>query len=259
MTYERIILDDISDDAFGRVFWALGYLIGNAPNHSFLQLGLELLEHSLPQLKNLTYARGYANCILGLYYYVKRFPDQERFINLMKVLSDQLCEKYDLHKRENWNWFEDQLTYDNGLLPSALYRVYEITGSERYLQIADESRIFLESKCFASDWLSLVGNRNWLKLGSPSDPFAQQPIDAMAMVLLYESAWQATGDDNFIQKIRLCFDWFFGKNDMNISLLDSDTKGCKDGIEEFNINQNQGAESNIAYLLSWLITEPFFQ
>jgi hypothetical protein len=107
--------------------------------------------------------------------------------------------------------------------------------------------------------LSLIGNRKWLRLDQDYEMFAQQPIDAMAMVLLYESAWEATGNKIYIRKLRLSFDWFFGKNDLAISLFDPETKGCNDGIEEFNINRNQGAESNIAYLLSWLSAEPFFR
>ena len=150
------------------------------------------------------------------------------------------------------------MTYDNGLLPSALYRSYEISGNKLYLQIADESRIFLESKCFKEGWLFIVGNRKWLHPDHENEMFAQQPIDAMAMVLLYESAWEATGNKEFIDKLRLSFDWFFGNNDLDISLFDSESKGCNDGIEAFVINRNQGAESNIAYLLSWLVAEPYF-
>jgi len=259
MTFERTLIDDTSDDAFGRTFWALGYLIRFAPIDSIFQLGHELFGHSLPQLHNLSYARGYANCIFGLYHYVKRFPDQEKILMLLQELSDQLCEKFVQHRRKHWSWFEDKLTYDNGLLPSALYRAYEISGNTRYYQIAEESRIFLESKCFREEWLSLIGNRKWQHMDQDYEIFAQQPVDAMAMVLLYESAWEVNHKKKFIDKLLLSFDWFFGKNDLDICLFDPGSKGCNDGIEEFNINRNQGAESNIAYLLSWLVAEPFFR
>jgi glycosyltransferase involved in cell wall biosynthesis len=259
MTFDRIIIDDTSDDAFGRVFWALGYLIRYAPVNSVFQLGHELFEHSLPHLESLSYARGYANCIFGLYHYVKRFPDQEKFLKLLQVLSDHLCDKFNQHKRENWSWFEDKLTYDNGLLPAALFKAFEISGNEKYLDIANESMAFLESKCFKEEWLSLIGNQKWLLMDQDYKMFAQQPVDAMAMVLLYESALEATGKPEYIDKLLLSFDWFYGKNDLDVPLFDTETKGCNDGIEDFNINRNQGAESNIAYLLSWLVAGPFFR
>ncbi|MFA9389068.1 MAG: glycosyltransferase [Prolixibacteraceae bacterium] len=258
MTYERTLLDTKSDDAYGRIIWALGYLIRFAPTNSYFHLAFDLFERAIPQYGKLSYARGYANCIFGLYHYIKRFPDQERYLQLLQTLSDQLCEIYKRHKKENWNWFEDSLTYDNGLLPAALYRSYEISGEEKYLQIADESRIFLESKCFREEWLSLIGNRKWLRLDQDYDFFAQQPIDAMAMVILYQSAWEATRNKEYLDKLRLSFDWFFGKNDLDITLFDFESKGCNDGIEEANINRNQGAESNIAFLLSYLVADSIF-
>jgi len=256
MTFDRSVLEGKSDDAYGRIIWALGYLIRFAPTNSHFHLGLELFENAIHQYTKLTYARGYANCIFGLYHYVKRFPDQEKYLNLLSKLSDQLCEKYINHKQENWHWFEDSLTYDNGLLPAALYKTYQITGDEKYFEIANESRIFLESKCFQEKWLSLIGNRKWLHLDQDYDIFAQQPTDALCMIILYQSAYESTGNEEFNNKIQLCFDWFFGKNDLDISLFDWETKGCNDGIEATNINRNQGAESNIAYLLSYLISKP---
>ena len=256
MNYDRSVLEERSDDAHGRIIWALGYLIRYAPTNSHFQLGLELFEQAVPQFAKLTYARGYANCILGIYHYVKRFPDQEKYLNLLKTLTDQLCEKYTNHKRDDWHWFEDSITYDNGLLPAALYRSYQISGNEKYLEIANESRLFLESKCFTEEWLSLIGNRKWLYLNQDYDTFAQQPTDAMCMIILYQCAHEATKNDEYNRKIQICFDWFFGKNDLDISLFDWETKGCKDGIEATNINCNQGAESNIAYLLSCLIAKP---
>jgi hypothetical protein len=87
--------------------------------------------------------------------------------------------------------------------------------------------------------------------------FAQQPVDALAMVILYESAHKVTGKTDFIDKLNKSFHWFLGENDLNISLLDTETGGCNDGIEEFNINRNQGAESTISLLLSQVIAEPF--
>jgi glycosyltransferase involved in cell wall biosynthesis len=258
LTYDHTLVDDTSDDAFGRVYWALGMLIQYAPQDSIFRMGLELFEYSLPQIDKLTHTRGFANCILGLYHYLKRFPDQEKYLVLVKRLADKMCDNYLHHKKKNWHWFEDKMTYDNGILPAALYRAYESTGEPAYLQIADESRIFLESKCLKGNWLSLIGNRRWLHLDQDYEMFAQQPIDAMAVILLYESALKATGHKEYASKIHYAFDWFFGKNDLNISLYNPETKGCHDGIEEFNINLNQGAESNIAYLISWLITEKYF-
>jgi hypothetical protein len=46
------------------------------------------------------------------------------------------------------------------------------------------------------------------------------------------------------------FDWFLGRNDLGQPLYDIGTGGCHDGLQENRVNENQGAESTLAFLLS---------
>ena len=258
LTFDRQQLnDDCSDDAYGRAVWALGYLIRYAPNDALFQTAMESFHKMIPAMNRISYARGYANCMFGLFHYTRRFPDQEQFLSLISEVAEMLCHRFEQHSRENWEWFEDALTYDNGLIPAALYVAYSVTSRPKYLAIAEKSRLFLETKCFRNDWLSLIGNKRWLRFDSEYELFAQQPIDAMAMMMLYKSAHLATGEPSHIQQILRCFDWFLGNNDLNISVFDAETKGCNDGIEPGSINRNQGAESTIAWLLAQLIANPY--
>ncbi|NQV03697.1 MAG: glycosyltransferase [Bacteroidia bacterium] len=246
-----------SDDAYGRAVWALGTLIRFADSDSLFQLAIELFNTSTRRISHLEYARGFANCILGFYHYIKRFPNQEQPIQILRLLADKLCNCYEKHKREDWDWFEASLTYDNGLLPAALYKAYQLIAHERYLTIADTTTRFLEKTCFKNDHLSIIGNKQWFRGGEEIPGFAQQPVDALAMIILYDTIHKIRRDDKSLNKIKICFGWFFGNNDLNLPLYDSETKGCNDGIEELNISQDQGAESIISYLMSWLIAEPY--
>ena len=63
-------------------------------------------------------------------------------------------------------------------------------------------------------------------------------------------AYGATGDGFWLRQARLAFDWFLGSNDLGISLFDAQTGGCRDGLHVDRANQNQGAESTLAFLLS---------
>jgi len=83
--------------------------------------------------------------------------------------------------------------------------------------------------------------------------FAQQPVDALAMVLMYHQAFHITGDKEYLSKLFTCFMWFMGENDLRMNLFDFETKGCCDGLERYGVNRNQGAESSLAYLISHLI------
>lgn len=241
---------DFSDDAYGRAMWLLGYLISHAPCDALFQTAHEMFHRSLPHVGKLKYARGYANVIFGLLEYHRKFPDQERIIHAIKNLADSLCLRYHQHKRDWWHWFEDALTYDNGLIPASLYASYQLLRDENYLTVAETTRKFLESKCFVNPWLSLIGNHRWLRFDSNYELFAQQPIDAFAMVAMYEQAFAATNNTELLEKMGRAYIWFYGENDLNINVFDPETKGCNDGIEPRNINRNQGAESTIAYLLA---------
>lgn len=250
--------NDQSEDAFGRTVWALGYLVRFAPNDSLFQLGIELFQKTLNQVQILKHCRGYANSIFGLYHYIKRFPDQEKYIQLMAHFANLLCDEFDKYSTNDWHWFETTMTYDNGLLPASLFNAYNVLENERFLIVANKSTLFLEQKCFKQTNLTLIGNRRWLKMNESFEMYAQQPIDAMAMVILYDSIYSLTHSNESIDKLKRSFQWFLGYNDLNLPLYDIETNGCNDGIEEFSINRNQGAESTIAYHIAWLVASTYF-
>ena len=49
--------------------------------------------------------------------------------------------------------------------------------------------------------------------------------------------------------------WFLGQNHLNQIIYNPATGGCYDGLEEFNVNLNQGAESTVSYLMARLCLE----
>ena len=67
LSYSRQYLDEVgSEDAFGRAFWALGFLVHYAPGGSYAEFGEELILKALPHTENLRYLRGIANSIIGM-------------------------------------------------------------------------------------------------------------------------------------------------------------------------------------------------
>ncbi|MBK5278207.1 MAG: glycosyl transferase, partial [Bacteroidia bacterium] len=101
-------------------------------------------------------------------------------------------------------------------------------------------------------YLSIVGNKEWYKKDGARSRYAQQPIDALAMVLMFHQAFHLTKDKEYLNQLYTSFMWFLGENDLRMSLYDFETKGCCDGFEEYGVNRNQGAESSLAYLISHL-------
>lgn len=260
LSFNRMFLDEVgSDDSFGRTIWALGYLLANAPNDAYFQTGRLVFFDSAAHFEKLKSIRGIANTILGICYYLRTNPSDEGMKEILRNLTTTLVRNYQDSSSAQWHWFEPLLAYDNGILPLALWHASEFLNDDTVLHIAKESMDFLEGITLRDGYLSVVGNEKWYTEDDERSMFAQQPIDAMAMVLMYQQAYRVTKDREYLTKLFSCFMWFLGENDLRISLFDFDTKGCCDGIESYGINRNQGAESSLAYLISYITVLQAFE
>lgn len=253
-SFSRQFLDEEgSDDSFGRTVWSLGYLISAAPNRSFAEFGYELFFKSVQHFKNLTHLKGICNTITGISYYLKLHPRDQPILDELNALTEKVIISYNKHKGDDWNWFEDHMTYDNAIFPLALFHSAEITGNEEVKKIAHESLLYLEKITLGLNIVSPVGNDGWhFRYNEKTAIYDQQAIEIMAMVLMYHQAFILTRDTNYMKKMFTSYLWFMGENSLRIPLYDSETKGCADGLQSGGVNRNQGAESTLAYLISHL-------
>ncbi|NHE59206.1 glycosyltransferase family 4 protein [Cyclobacterium plantarum] len=260
LSFSRQFLDEVgSEDSFGRTIWALGYLLGNAPNDAYYQTGKLVFFDAAPNFEKIQSIRGIANTMLGISYYLKANPNDESMVERLRNLAGKLLKHYEDNSSKDWHWFEPLLAYDNGILPLALLHAAQILNEERITHVALESMDFLTALTLKDGYLSIIGNENWYEKDGERSMFAQQPIDALAMILMYQQAFHLTRDKAFLSRLFSCFMWFLGENDLRMSLFDFETKGCCDGFERSGINRNQGAESSLAYLISYLIVLQAFE
>lgn len=251
LSASRNFLDEIgSEDSFGRTIWALGYLNWVSPNNSYKEFGYDLFTEAIPHFKNLKFLRGMADTIIGIAYFLKANPGDELLLIEINQLADKLKKAYYAHKDGKWHWFEDILTYDNGILPLALLHHYEATGDLNSFDVAISCINFLNSFSFEFGYFSPVGNNGWMKKNGKNPIYDQQAIETMAMVLLYAKAFEITKQEKYLLLMQTCYEWFLGKNSLHIPLYDFETHGCADGLEYNSINRNQGAESTLAYFIS---------
>jgi glycosyltransferase involved in cell wall biosynthesis len=253
LSFSRDFLDEVgSEDSFGRTIWALGYLLGNAPNDAYYQTGKLVFFNASPNFEKLKSIRSIANTMIGISYYLKSNPSDDSMTERLRNLAHKLIMHYKENESPDWKWFESLLAYDNGILPLALLHSAEILNDDNIKRTALESMDFLTKHTLKENYLSVIGNEQWYKKDGERSFFAQQPIDAMAMVLMYHQAYHLTKDKAYINKLYKSFLWFLGENDLRMSLYDFETKGCCDGFESYGVNRNQGAESSLAYLISHL-------
>jgi glycosyltransferase involved in cell wall biosynthesis len=253
LSFSRDFLDEVgSEDSFGRTIWALGYLLANAPNDAYYQTGKLIFFDASPNFEKIQSIRGIANTMVGISYYIRSNPNDESMTERLRNLAGKLIRHYEENSTGNWKWFEQLLAYDNAILPLALLHSSEILKDDKITETALETMNFLTEITLKDGYLSIIGNEKWYKKDGERSMFAQQPLDALAMVLMYNQAFHLTKDKEYLNKLFASFMWFLGENDLRMSLFDFETKGCCDGFENYGVNRNQGAESSLAYLISHL-------
>jgi len=260
LSFNRQYLDEVgSEDSFGRTIWALGHLIGCTSRNSYREFATEIFHRSFPHFKNLRYLRGIANTMIGISLYLNVYPTDEGMVNELVRLTDVLMTAYEHTHTEDWQWFEEGLTYDNAIMPLALLHSCEITGNEGVKKVALKTMAFLDNLTLSNGYLSPVGNDGWYYKGKTFPVYDQQAIETMAMVLMHFQAYKTFRKPEYIEKMFLSYRWFLGENTLRAPLYDHETKGCCDGLLPTGINRNQGAESTLAYLISHLTVLKAFE
>ena len=248
-------------DSNGRAIWALGYLISNSDilPKDLIEEAKVTVKLSLSHVLKIHSPRAMAFIIKGLYYSnIKNKSDDNLLIT--KHLADKLVQMYKHEANENWLWFESYLTYGNSILSEAMLCAYLTLNTPIYKEIAILSFDFLLTKIFTHDSIKVVSNKGWMYNGEKNYQEkigGEQPIDVAYTILALSKFYDAFGDDDYLQKIKIAFNWFLGKNHLNQIIYNPCTGGCYDGLEENYVNLNQGAESTVSYLMARLTMEKY--
>lgn len=247
------------EDSSGRAMWALGYLISlsHILPEEFGQRAEVMFQRSLSLSKNIYSTRAMAFVIKGLYYYNRQVKDADTLIYI-KMFADRMVQMYRHEADEEWKWFEGYLTYANSVLPEALLLCYAMTCEETYKTIAKEAFDFLLKNIFDDDSIKVVSNRSWHFRGKRKERYGEQPIDVAYTILALKKFHDIFKEEEYLNKMELAFYWFLGNNHLQQIIYNPCTGGCFDGLEEHNVNLNQGAESTISYLLARLSVTKYF-
>lgn len=237
-----------SEDCQGRAFLACS-IAAACDCKEISEPAFHMLEKALPAVSRLQFPRAKAYAVLGLINSIPLFGrDGQQLADMARELCESLIYLYNRCKGKGWYWFEDTITYCNGIIPQALFAYYCYCSDRRAYLTARESFSFLCDQLFARGYLSIVGNRGWWQRGGEIPKFDQQPVDACSVVLACQEAYQATGDKTYRDLAQLAYQWYLGRNINKLPLYNKETGGCSDGLTPEGVNPNQGAEA----LLSWL-------
>jgi hypothetical protein len=252
MSFDRNWIDPQgSEDCQGRALWALGVCVGRSPFRSFQMMAGQLFAQALPPVTEFTSPRAWAFALIGIHEYLRRLGGDSLVSQTREILTSRLMGLFDAHAKPDWTWFEDELSYDNAKLAHALILSGRATGQAAVLERGLQSlRWLTELQISEKGHFRPIGSNGFYHRGGPRANFDQQPIEAQATVSACLAAYRATADVWWYEQAQRAFDWFIGWNDLGLELYQSETGGCADGLHVDRVNENQGAESTLAFLLS---------
>jgi len=252
MNYQRGWEEECgSDDSHGRALWALGTVLGRSNTPGLQSMAGWVFEKALPAILDTNSPRAWAFALIGIYEYLGRFDGDRRVGQVREQLGGRLQRLYENNRADDWCWFENSLSYCNAVLPHALLLcgqgipndLMSEAGLESLRWLAELQRAEKSGGHFVP-----IGSNGFYHRGGERARFDQQPIEAQAMVSACLQAYRSTGDKSWYKEARRAFDWFLGHNDLDLPIYDPTTGGCRDGLHADRPNENQGAESSLAFL-----------
>jgi hypothetical protein len=237
-----------SEDSFGRACWGLGYTATHAPDAGMRAVARDLLTAALPHVDALPHLRSRAYAALGLVHVAAAERRAGAASAALRAAVTPIVDAYRTTAAPGWEWCEDVLTYDNARLCEALLRAGSLL-EEPELVAAGRAMLDFYAGVTLEDGIFVpIGNDGWYARGGTRARYAQQPLEAAALVDAAAIALAITGDERYGTLVRAGATWYFGRNTRGATLVESG--GCRDGIGEREINENMGAESTLAYLMS---------
>ncbi len=253
MSHERKWLElHGSEDSHARAMWAVGTALGRSHNEGHRNLCGLLFQRGLAPVGRFSSPRAWAFAIIAIHEYLRTFSGDRVVSQTRDVLTNKLADSFRANSAPDWLWFERIVTYDNAKLSHAMILSGHWTSQPDILEIGLTSlRWLLDAQTAEGGHFAPIGCHGFWARGGEKARFDQQPLEAHAMISACLEAFAVTRDEFWRRAARRSFEWFLGRNDLGQPLYDPTTGGCRDALLQDHLNQNQGAESSLAFYLSF--------
>jgi glycosyltransferase involved in cell wall biosynthesis len=255
LSYDRKWQEEVgTEDSHGRALWALGTIFSHSEDAGLRGATGRLFEAAVPAALTFTSPRAWAFSILGMQAYLDCFPGDRVIQGTRNALANQLLDIYERAHTETWHWFERSLSYSNARLSQALLVAGWRSENQRMVEVGIQSLKWLVAEQHrGNDKIFVpIGSLGFFAEGGEKARFDQQPIEACASIGAYLQAYRLTADKFWLEEAWCAFRWFLGENDLQVPLYDTSTGGCRDGLHPDRLNENQGAESTLSFLMALL-------
>jgi glycosyltransferase involved in cell wall biosynthesis len=253
LSYNREWQEEVgSEDSHGRALWAIGTVLGRSDDPGLRGAAGRLFEAAMPAALAFSSPRAWAFSVLGMQAYLDWFPGDRVVQGARNLLANKLLDIYERSHSDSWQWFEQSLSYSNARLSQALLVAGLSSANRRMIDVGYESLNWLVAAQHPldEDIFVPVGSMGFFSQSREKARFDQQPVEACATISACLQAYQMTEDKAWLEEAWCAFRWFLGENDLQVSLYDSSTGGCRDGLHPDRVNENQGAESTLSFLMA---------
>jgi hypothetical protein len=259
MTYARQWTEEVgSEDAHGRALWSLGKAVALLDDSGQLLMSTTLFNQALKAVEHFFSPRAIAFALVGIHAYLDKFSGDSEVRRVREILANKLFNQFRNNATSSWHWLENSLNYANGKLPHALLISGQCMQRSDMIDMGLESLKWLLTIQTEDGHFVPIGSNGWYEKGGTKARFDQQPEEANAMIEACVEAFNITRDKTWFDNAVMCFNWFLGHNDLNMPLYDPKNGGCRDGLMADGINQNEGAESTLAWLLSLMTLQKLY-
>ena len=260
MSYDRRWLEESgSEDSHARALWSLGVAIQTTSDLSIRDLSSQLFVQASCCIDKFTSPRAWAFALIGIYHYLKVYGGDADIKRTRDILAEKIYRLFLKNASTDWPWPEDILAYSNAVMPNALILTGHSLADTEMLDTGFRSlQWLLKQETHEAGHISIIGNDGWMRRNKERAYFDQQPVEVMALLEACVTAYRITSDKFWRFEARRCFDWFMGRNDLAALMVDFKTGGCHDGLQPNGVNENMGAESTLAWLISLLDMEKIF-
>jgi hypothetical protein len=248
LSYDRRWLDlPHTGDHLGRAAWALGEVIAAGSPPALREPSRLLLAQMLPLLAQQRSPRTMAFAMLGIAHAGPAEVDASA-AGVLRDLAERLAVQQRANASRDWHWAEDGLHYDNARLPQALIAAgASLADGDLVAEGLRALRWYGEQVGIDAPYVRLVGHEGRLRGEPPPGRGDEQALDATALVEAYVEAFHVTGDERHARYATRAFEWFLGRNRLEVPVYDFASGGCHDGLGADTVNLNEGAESTLAY------------
>ena len=252
MSYPRNWLEEQgSEDSHGRALWALGNVVGRSADPGRHSLAGALFHAAIPAVSEFSSPRAWAYTLLGIEQYLRAFEGDREVQAFGRSLAGRLLTLFRRTDQPDWPWCETRVTYCNARLPQALIATGSWTGDADMTATGIRSLEWLMSIQRTPDgYFAPVGSNGFFDRGMTAAVFDQQPVEACATVSACMHAFRTTGDHRWAEHARRAFTWFLGQNQLQQPLYDPLSGGCRDALHADRVNENEGAEATLSFLLA---------